>query len=138
MAASAVDYYKNGPSFLQRHLPLWLTVHVERAIAVLVTALAVGIPLFNFAPKLYQWFLHDHMRKLYRRLRTVEEALQKALTVPQVTVLQGDLENIDRAARILPHRNSDLFFDFYRHIESTRTRLAARLVDVRSQKAKVE
>ncbi len=109
MAASAVDYYKNGPSFMQRHLPLWLTVHVERAIAVLVTALAVGIPLFNFAPKLYRWFLHDHIRKLYRRLRTVEEALQKALTVPQVTSLQTHLDDIDRAARILPQRNSNLF-----------------------------
>jgi TRAP transporter TAXI family solute receptor len=48
MAASAVDYYKNGPSFLQRHLPLWLGVHVQRAIAVLVTAIAIGIPLFKF------------------------------------------------------------------------------------------
>ncbi len=137
MAASAVDYYKNGPSFLQRHLPLWLTVHVERAIAVLVTALAVGIPLFNFAPKLYQWFLHDHIRKLYRRLRTVEEALQKALTVPQVTSLQTHLDDIDRAARILPQRNSDLFFDFNRHIELTRAQLAARLVELRSHTVKI-
>jgi TRAP transporter TAXI family solute receptor len=63
MAASAVDYYKNGPSFLQRHLPLWLGMHVQRAIAVLVTAIAIGIPLFNFAPKLYRWLLQDRMRK---------------------------------------------------------------------------
>ena len=77
MAASAVDYYKNGPSFLQRHLPLWLGVHLQRAIAVLVAAIAIGIPLFNLAPKLYRWFLDDHMRKLYRRLRTIEEASQK-------------------------------------------------------------
>ena len=137
MAASAVDYYKNGPSFMQRHLPLWLTVHVERAIAVLVTALALGIPLFNFAPKLYQWFLHDHIRKLYRRLRTVEEALQKALTVPQVTSLQTHLDDIDRAARILPQRNSDLFFDFNRHIEATRAQLAVRLVELRSHTVEV-
>jgi hypothetical protein len=83
-----------------------MSVHVQRAIAVLVTAIAIGIPLLNLAPKLYLWFLHDHIRKLYRRLRTVEEALQKALTVPQVT---SHLDDIDRAARILPQRNSDLF-----------------------------
>ena len=83
MAASAVDYYKNGPSFLQRHLPLWLGVHVQRAIAVLVAAIAIGIPLLNLAPKLYRWFLDDHMRKLYRRLRTIEEASQTELTTPQ-------------------------------------------------------
>jgi TRAP transporter TAXI family solute receptor len=83
MAASAVDYYKNGPSFLQRHLPLWMSVHVQRAIAVLVTAIAIGIPLLNLAPKLYLWFLHDHLRKLYRRLRTIEEASQTELTAPR-------------------------------------------------------
>jgi TRAP-type uncharacterized transport system substrate-binding protein len=77
MAASVTDFYKNGPSLLQRYLPLWLTVHVQRAIAVLVTAIAIGIPLFNFAPKLYRWFLQDRMRKLYRRLRVVEKEMQK-------------------------------------------------------------
>ena len=44
MAASVTDFYKNGPSFLQRHLPLWLTVYVQRAIAVLLTAIAIGHP----------------------------------------------------------------------------------------------
>ena len=58
MAASVTDFYKNGPSLLQRHLPLWLTVHVQRAIAVLVAAIAIGIPLFNFAPRLYLWFVN--------------------------------------------------------------------------------
>jgi hypothetical protein len=37
LAASAIDFYKNGPSFLERHLPLWLTVHAQRAIAVVMT-----------------------------------------------------------------------------------------------------
>jgi hypothetical protein len=137
MAASAVDYYKNGPSFLQRHLPLWLSVHVQRAIAVLVAAIAIGIPLFNLAPKLYRWFLHDHMRKLYRRLRIIEEASQTELTTSQVVALQTELENIERAARILPRRHSDLFFDFNRHIESTRARLVLCLAEVQSQKTKV-
>jgi TRAP-type uncharacterized transport system substrate-binding protein len=136
MAASVTDFYKNGPSLLQRHLPLWLTVHVQRAIAVLVTAIAIGIPLFNFAPKLYRWFLHDHMRKLYRRLRIVEEAAQTELTAPQVVSLQTELEDIDHAARILPQRHSDLFFILQHHITLTRTQLASRLVEVRSRIAK--
>ena len=39
-------------------------------------------PMFNFAPKLYHWFLQDRMRKLYRRLRIVEKAMQKKLQLP--------------------------------------------------------
>ena len=98
---------------------------------------AIIYPLFSFALKLYQWFLKDRMSKLYRRLRTVDHALQQELTASQVITLQKDLENINRAARVLPERNSDLFFDFNQHMESTRTRLASRLVELQSQLAKV-
>lgn len=136
MAASVTDFYKNGPSLLQRHLPLWLTVHVQRAIAVLVAAIAIGLPLFSFAPKLYLWFVKSYMAKLYRRLRVVEKASQAELTVPQAIALQTELESIDQAASNLPMRHSDLFLEFNRHIESARARLVSRLVEVRSQTVK--
>jgi TRAP-type uncharacterized transport system substrate-binding protein len=109
MAEGAVDFYKNGSPFLNRYLPFWIVPHVLRLFAVLLAGGVIVYPLFNFAPKLYQWFLQDRMRKLYRRLRIVEEASQKELTVPQVVALQTDLENINRAARILPKRNSICF-----------------------------
>jgi hypothetical protein len=67
----------------------------------LLAAGAIAYPIFSFAPKLYQWFLQDRMRKLYRRLRIVEKTLQKELTISQVVTLQTDLENIIRAAAIL-------------------------------------
>jgi TRAP-type uncharacterized transport system substrate-binding protein len=131
VAASVTDFYKNGPSLLQRYLPLWLTVHVQRAIAVLVTAIAIGIPLFNFAPKIYRWFLQDRMRKLYRRLRVVEKEMQKKLTAPQLAALQADLEAIDQASEILPMRHSEVFFGLKRDIDSTRAHLASRLIEAR-------
>ena len=137
MSQSAVDFYKNGPSFLLRYLPLWMVPHVQRLLAVLLAGGAIVYPIFSFAPKLYQWFLQDRMRKLYRRLRLIEEALQKELTPAQVASLQDDLENVSRAARILPKRNSDLFSPLRRHIDLTRTELATRLIGIRSQTANV-
>jgi hypothetical protein len=137
MAESAVDFYKNGPSFLNRYLPFWIVPHVLRLLAVLLAGGAIIYPLFNFAPKLYQWFLQDRMRKLYRRLRIVEEAAQTELAAPRVLSLQIELEDIDRGARILPQRHSDLFFILEHHIILTRAQLASRLVEVRSQIAKV-
>ena len=50
VALAATDFYKNGPSLMQRHVPLWLSVHVQRALAVLVTAIAIGYPLFRLMP----------------------------------------------------------------------------------------
>jgi len=137
MSASAVDFYRNGPSFLNKYLPYWMVPHVLRLLAVLLAGGAIIYPLFNLAPRLYQWLLQDRMSRLYRRLRIVEEAAQTELTAPQVVSLQTELEGIDRAARILPQRHSDLFFILEHHIILTRTQLASRLVEVRSQTLKL-
>ncbi len=139
MAASVTDFYKNDPSFLQRHLPLWLTVYVQRAIAVLLTAIAIGIPLFNLLPKLYRWLVRERIFKLYRRLRVVEKKLQSVLSAPQLIALESDVDTIDRDGSILPipTRHSEVFFSLKAHIDLIRTRLAARLVEAHSQAAKI-
>jgi len=137
VAHSARDFYKNGPSFLNRYLPFWMTSYLERTVAVLVAVIAIVLPMFNYAPKLYLWFIRDRVRKLYRRLRIVDKALLTDLTTPQVQVLQTDLENIARAASIIPMRNSELFFDLEYHIDRTRTHITLRLVEVRSRAIKV-
>jgi len=133
MAPNAVDFYKNGPSFLQRHLPLWMVTHVQRLIALSLAAAAIFFPLFNFAPRLYLWFLQNHINSLYRRLRTLENDLRIELVAAQLVGLQTDLESIDRAASILPMRHSDLFFELKRHIDLTRTHLASRLLEAQSK-----
>src|SRR5450631_1662107 len=105
---------------------------VMGSLAALAAA-AIFIPIFNFAPKLYQWFLQDRMRKLYRRLRIVEKAMKENLTASQLTALQNDLETIDRVSAILPMRHSETYFGLKRDIDATRTHLASRLVEARSQ-----
>ena len=135
MAEAAVDFYKNGPSFLNRYLPFWVVTHVQRLLAVLLAAGVIVYPLFSFAPKLYRWFLQDRMRKLYRRLRVVEKAMKANLTAPQLAALQTDLEYIDRVSAVLPMRHSETYFGLKRDIDATRTHLASRLVEARSQTA---
>lgn len=134
----ARDFYKDGPSFLNRYLPFWMTSYAKRTIAVLVAAFAIVLPLFNYVPRLYRWFIRERVLKLYRRLRIIEQGLHTELTTPQVIGLQHDLENIERSVSILgvPNRFSDLFFSLKVHIDLTRTRLASRLAEVRSQTAK--
>ena len=136
MAEAALDFYKNGPSWLHRYLPLWATTHVQRALALLLTAVAIGLPLLNYGPKLYLWFVQVYVNNLYRRLRVVEAGLQTELTPPQVVAFQSDMENIERSASILPMRHSDLFFLLRDHIDRTRAHLASRLIEVHSQQAK--
>ena len=131
----ARDFYKDGPSFLNRYLPFWMTSYAKRSIAVLVAAFAIVLPLFNYVPRFYRWFIRERVLKLYRRLRIIEQGLHTELTISQVIGLQHDLENIERSVGILgvPNRFSDLFFSLKVHIDLTRTRLASRLAEVRSQ-----
>jgi hypothetical protein len=125
MADAAQDLYKNGPSLLQRYLPFWMINITKRLIAVFLTAVAVIVPLINYAPKLYQSFVHAYVNKLYRRLRLLEAELQRGPTASQAVSMQTDLESIDRAAKTLPLRHSDLFFNLRVHIDLVRVRLAS-------------
>jgi hypothetical protein len=52
-----------------------------------------------------------------------------------LAALQSDLENIDRVSAVLPMRHSETYFGLKRDIDATRTHLASRLVEARSQTA---
>jgi hypothetical protein len=118
-------------------LPFWMTSYAQRILAVLVAVVAIVLPVFTYAPKLYLWFVRDQMNKLYRRLRIVDNALLTELAAADVQSLQTDLEHIDRAASVVPMRNSDLFFDLRTHIDRTRAHLAARLLEPQNQIVKI-
>jgi hypothetical protein len=139
MAESAVDFYKNGPSFMQAYLPLRLSVYLKRAIALLVTSIAIGLPLFSFAPKLYRWLVEYRLGSIYRRLRAIEARLQKGITTSEALTLEADLECVDQEISNLgvPMQHSQLFFSIKSHVDDVRARLAARLVQTRSRAAKV-
>src|SRR6516165_7329545 len=137
MADTARDFYRNGPTFLNRYLSFWIVNYMQRAAALLVAATAVVVPLFGFMPRLFTWFREQSLRKLYRRLRDVEDALQQELSVHQLDALLSDLEKIDQAASVVPMRDSDLFFVFRQHLDQTRSRLHSRLVETRDKIAKI-
>jgi TRAP-type uncharacterized transport system substrate-binding protein len=119
----AADYYRNGPSFLARYLPFWMTVYAQRAIAFIVAALAIVFPVFGFAPRLYDWLVHQRLRRLYHRLRVVEIASLSELTASQIKSLERELAKIDRAARAVPLRHSHLYFVIKYHLDQIRSRL---------------
>jgi TRAP transporter TAXI family solute receptor len=129
MADSAHDFYKNGPSFLERYLPFWITTYVRRFLAILVTILAIVVPVFSYAPKLYLWFVSRHITKLYRDLRVLESKLRPDLSAAQLLAYRSDLEAIDRAAGVLPMRHSNIFFELKTQIDLARKRLGPAMAE---------
>lgn len=127
VAAAAVHFYKNGPSFLQRHLPLWLTVHAQRAIAVLVTAIAIGLPLFRFLPAAYEWHIRRRLLYWYSQLKTLEVSIEGDQGSKDQAATQAAVDKIEEA---LSHTRFPLGFanqvyDLRGHIDVVRRRLAA-------------
>ena len=135
MSQGARDFYKNGPTFLNWYLPFWMTNYAQRVIAVLVAVIAIVVPVFNYMPKLFLWFIHDRIRRLYRRLRIVDNALLAGVGASEMKALQAELEGIVRAANIVPMRSSELFFELKSHIDRTRGNFAS--AESRSRRAKV-
>jgi len=137
MAESAVDFYKNGLGLFHHYLPIWVASYVQRLIALLLASIAIMLPAFSYSPRLYMWFAQQRLRKLYRRLRVVDNALQGELTVPEAEALQDDLAEIDQAASAVPMRDSDLFFIFQHHLDRTRASVASRLLEARNKSVRI-
>jgi hypothetical protein len=89
-----------------------MTNYAQRALAVLAAVVAIVLPMFSYAPRLYRSLVENRLRSLYRRLRAIEASLQKDSTVAEQAALEADLESVDRATNILgvPMRHSELFF----------------------------
>jgi TRAP-type uncharacterized transport system substrate-binding protein len=128
MAEDAVDFYRNGPSLLQRYLPFWMISYAKPVAAILIATFAVVIPLLTYGPKLYEWLLGVYARKLYRRLRAIQTTLlDPELNAAQIIALQADLESVVEAVKQVPLQQSDLFVDLFMHIRLARTELASRV-----------
>ena len=109
-------------------MPFWVTNYVKRAIAVLVTVIAIVLPLFSYAPRMYKWLVEYRLRALYRRLRAIEASSHKVTIAPEILALEGAIENLDREIVNLgvPMRHSDLYFSIKSHLNLVRNRIGMR------------
>jgi hypothetical protein len=129
VAPTAIDFYKSGPSFMQRHLPLWISTHVQRAIAVLVTGIAIGLPLLHFLPQSYNWMIRRRLFYWYAELRTLEASFESITSHKLLIDKQVEIERIeDGLSKIhFPLTFSDQVYNLRHHIDLVRRKITARL-----------
>jgi TRAP-type uncharacterized transport system substrate-binding protein len=127
VAPAAIDFYKNGPSFMQRHLPLWLSVHAQRAIAVLVTAIALGLPLFRFLPLAYNWITRRRLFYWYAQLKALEASFDADPMDKHLTAKQAEIERIEEAVSHIrfPLTFSDQLYNLRSHIDIVRRKITS-------------
>ncbi len=125
LSTDAQRYYKSGPPFLQRYLPFWLAVLVERLFVMILPLVMVLLPLLKFAPAIYSWRVRSKIVRCYGDLKFLENDLRQHYKPPQHQEYVAHLERIENTASTLniPLAFSDLLYTLREHINLVREEL---------------
>ncbi|EHR72542.1 TRAP-type uncharacterized transport system, periplasmic component [Burkholderiales bacterium JOSHI_001] len=117
----AERFYRNGTPWLQRYLPFWLANLVDRMWVVLLSIVAVLIPLSRVVPPLYEFRIRSRVFRWYGQLRSLEAAVGQR----SAAELLDELDQLDnRVGRItLPLSYADELYALRAHIELVRQRV---------------
>nr|MCU0952466.1 ABC transporter substrate-binding protein [Burkholderiaceae bacterium] len=116
LAKEADRFYRSGPPLLQRYLPFWLANLIDRMWVVLLSIIAVLIPLSRIVPPLYEFRIRSRVFRWYRQLREIEEAVGARGSQPGE--LLRELDALDaRVERIsVPLSHADELYSLRSHI----------------------
>ncbi len=121
LAKEAQRFFQSGVPLLQRYLPFWLANLVDRMWPVLVTIVAVLLPLSRMLPPLYQFRIRSRVFRWYEQLRQIEGAIG---TKPS-TELLAELDTLDaKVGQItVPLAYTDELYALRSYIVLVRSRL---------------
>ena len=121
LAPEAERFYRNGAPLLQRYLPFWLANLIDRMWVVMVSIIAILIPLSRVVPPLYQFRVRSRIFRWYGQLRRLEDSVAERPLPELLSELDG-LE--DRAGRIhVPLSYADELYALRSNIHMVRRRL---------------
>jgi TRAP-type uncharacterized transport system substrate-binding protein len=130
LSAEASRYYKSGPPFLQRYLPYWAAVLVDRLWITVLPILALVVPLGRIIPAVYRWRVRSRIYRWYAKLKEVELELEDDDTAPDtLKELLGRLDQIERAVNRIntPLAYADNLYIFRRNVNLVRQQVRSRL-----------
>ena len=122
LSPDAARYFKSGPSFLQRYLPFWLAVLVDRLIVLLVPVFALLIPLLKVAPAIYNWRVRSKVFRCYGELKFLEDDLKNHFDPAKLGDYRRRLDDLEEEAVQLhvPLGFTDLVYTLREHVNLVR------------------
>jgi len=123
LSSEAERFFKSGPPFLQRYLPFWLAVLVDRLIVLLVPVIALLIPLLRVAPAIYSWRVKSKVFRCYGELKFLEDDLKNHYDPARLTEYRERLDALDEEAAELhvPLGFTDLVYTLREHVNLVRS-----------------
>jgi TRAP-type uncharacterized transport system substrate-binding protein len=125
LSDEARHFYKSGQPFLQRNLPFWLAVLVERLLILLIPVVGVIYPLLTFLLALFGREMNRRIFRVYRGLRLLEQEIETRETGHDMADLVAKFEQLeDKVSRLwVPPRYLDKLYSLRHHITLVRQRL---------------
>ena len=121
----AQRYYQSGPPFLQRYLPFWLAVLVDRLFVMILPLVVLSLPLLKFAPAIYSWRVRSKIFRCYGDLKFLENDLRQHYDPARCQEYVDRLDSVEHDASTLniPLAFSDLLYTLREHINLVRKEL---------------
>jgi TRAP transporter TAXI family solute receptor len=122
LSPDAARYFKSGPPLLQRYLPFWLAVLVDRLIVLLVPIIALLIPLLKVAPAIYTWRVRSKVFRCYGELKFLEDDLKHHFDPAKLGDYRLRLDALEEEAVQLhvPLGFTDLVYTLREHVNLVR------------------
>ncbi len=127
LAPEAQRHFQSGPPLLQRYLPFWLANLIDRLWPVLVSILAILIPVTRMLPPLYDFGIRQRIFRWYGQLRALETLCDKEASASHRRDWVRELDDIEnRVAHIsVPLSYADELYALRTHIALVRLKLSA-------------
>ena len=95
LSADAERFYQHGPPFLQRYLPFWIAILVNRIIILLLPLVAVVLPFFKLMPMIYRWRMRSRIYRWYSKLRKFDPERHKNEGAERLQEYLAELEALE-------------------------------------------
>ena len=125
LSSEARHFYKSGPPFLQRYLPFWLAVLVERLALLFLPLVGLLYPAFRTLPQLYEQAMERRILALYGELKLLEGEVELLPEGESRAELLKRADTLERTAGRLrvPAKFTQSLYHLKSHIDFVRTRL---------------
>jgi TRAP transporter TAXI family solute receptor len=105
-------YLRKGPPFLERYLPFWIAVTVERWALLVLPVVGLLLPLARILPSLYNAQMRRHVTRWYREVHQIDHALSHA-TPDEARAAEERLRELQAKLADTPPPPAGLMGEYY-------------------------
>ncbi len=124
----AERFYQYGPPFLQRYLPFWAAIIIDRLKIMLLPLLALLLPLMRILPITYRWRMRSRISHWYNETQVIDYGIrQEKVTPVKVREALATLASIEDEVRNIsvPLPFASELYNLRQHIDMLRRQISS-------------